>query len=166
MMRGAIRLTLVSLFLQTPASAFVARRRYASPIRCTVSHDRAKLASGRTLRVLRGGGSQDRDIDDKFEEGDYMDDSFGENEDDDYFDDEERDDEIEEADFEGDTLKGRAVKAWSAITASAVELHHTASGSTPPMTQAYVGASLALTIGAWTLNGNVWPEYAPAFSCA
>lgn len=112
-MRGAITLAFVSIFLQTSASAFIARRRHASTIHSTASPDPAELPSGRTLRVLRGGGSEDYDVDDKLEEGHY-DDSFEENEENDYFDDEERDDEIEEADFEGDTLKARAIKAWSA----------------------------------------------------
>ena len=60
------------------------------------------------------------------------------------FDDEEDDGAVSDADFEGDSLKARAKKAWAA---------------TPPVTQVYVGSSLALTLGSFFLAGNQWPSW-------
>ena len=51
---------------------------------------------------------------------------------------------VSDADFEGDSLKARAKKAWAA---------------TPPVTQVYVGSSLALTVGSFLLAGNQWPQF-------
>lgn len=104
------------------------------------------------MRTPRGGA----DVDDS--EGDEDDDD-----EDDFVDDDDdmafEEDGVNEADFEGsDTVKGRAIKAWSALEAGQVAVV-AASGTTPPMTQVYVGASLFLTVGAWMLNGNVWPGF-------
>ena len=52
--------------------------------------------------------------------------------------------EISDADFDGDTFKSRTLKSWA---------------ETPPMTQAYVGASLALTCGSFLAFNNQWPEW-------
>ena len=51
------------------------------------------------------------------------------------------DDDPTDDDFAGDTLKARTKKAWA---------------STPPLTQAYVGASLALTGASFFLAANQW----------
>ena len=60
------------------------------------------------------------------------------------FDDEDDEGAVSDADFEGDSLKARARKAWAA---------------TPPVTQVYVGSSLALTLGSFFLAGNQWPSW-------
>ena len=90
--------------------------------------------------LRRRGGADDDDDDDEEEEEDE------EDEDDDahLFDDEEDDGAVSDADFEGDSLKARAKKAWAA---------------TPPVTQVYVGSSLALTLGSFFLAGNQWPSW-------
>ena len=87
----------------------------------------------------RGGGDDDEEDDDEEEDEE-------EDEDDDahLFDDEEDDGAVSDADFEGDSLKARAKKAWAA---------------TPPVTQVYVGSSLALTLGSFFLAGNQWPAW-------
>ena len=85
----------------------------------------------------RGGGEDDDEDDDE-------DDEEEEEEEDDahLFDDD--DEAVSDADFEGDSLKARARKAWAA---------------TPPVTQVYVGSSLALTLGSFFLAGNQWPQW-------
>jgi hypothetical protein len=92
--------------------------------------------------ALRRRGGGDEDDDDEEEEDEDED----EDEDDDahLFDDDEEDGAISDADFEGDSLKARAKKAWAA---------------TPPVTQVYVGSSLALTLGSFFLAGNQWPSW-------
>ena len=87
----------------------------------------------------RGGGDDDEEDDDEEEDEE-------EDEDDDahLFDDDEEDGAVSDADFEGDSLKARARKAWAA---------------TPPVTQVYVGSSLALTLGSFFLAGNQWPSW-------
>jgi len=60
------------------------------------------------------------------------------------FDDDDDEEAVSDADFEGDSLKARARKAWAA---------------TPPVTQVYVGSSLALTLGSFFLAGNQWPAW-------
>jgi len=89
----------------------------------------------------RGGGvaddDEDEDEDEAFEDDDDVDDSVFE--DDGVF-----EDGVTDGDFEGDTFKARTLKAWA---------------QTPPMTQAYVGASLALTMGSFALFNNRWPEW-------
>ena len=82
----------------------------------------------------RGGGDDDED-DDEEEEDEEDDDAH-------LFDDDEE--AVSDADFEGDSLKARARKAWAA---------------TPPVTQVYVGSSLALTVGSFLLAGNQWPAW-------
>ena len=86
----------------------------------------------------RGGGEDDDDEEEEDEEEDEDDDAH-------LFDD-DMDDEgaVSDADFEGDSLKARARKAWAA---------------TPPVTQVYVGSSLALTVGSFLLAGNQWPQW-------
>ena len=87
----------------------------------------------------RGGGDDDEEDDDEEEDEE-------EDEDDDahLFDDEDDEGAVSDADFEGDSLKARARKAWAA---------------TPPVTQVYVGSSLALTLGSFFLAGNQWPAW-------
>ena len=92
----------------------------------------------------RGGGDEDEDDDDEDEDEDEDEE---EDEDDDahlFEDDEDDEGAVSDADFEGDSLKARARKAWAA---------------TPPVTQVYVGASLALTVGSFLLAGNQWPQW-------
>ena len=107
---------------------------------------RACAVTGRRRRWApalrrRGGGDDDDDDDDEEEEDEEEDE-----EDDDahLFDDEDEEGAISDADFEGDSLKARAKKAWAA---------------TPPVTQVYVGSSLALTLGSFFLAGNQWPSW-------
>ncbi|KAJ1446416.1 Der1-like family-domain-containing protein [Pelagophyceae sp. CCMP2097] len=96
----------------------------------------AALAQRRRARhplfALRGGGGADDDDDD--------DDAV----DDDVFDEDAEDNAVSDADFEEETLKGKVLKAWH---------------GTPPMTQVYVGASLALTIGSAVLHNNKYPSW-------
>ena len=89
--------------------------------------------------LRRRGGGDDDDEDDEEEDEDE------EDEDDDahLFDDDDEE-AVSDADFEGDSLKARARKAWAA---------------TPPVTQVYVGSSLALTLGSFLLAGNQWPQW-------
>ena len=89
----------------------------------------------------RGGGDDEDDEDDDEDEEEEE-----EDEDDDaqYFDDDMDEGAVSDADFEGDSLKARARKAWAA---------------TPPVTQVYVGSSLALTLGSFLLAGNQWPAW-------
>ena len=86
----------------------------------------------------RGGADEDEDEDDDEEDEDDEDDDAH------LFDDEDEEGAISDADFEGDSLKARAKKAWAA---------------TPPVTQVYVGSSLALTLGSFFLAGNQWPSW-------
>jgi len=148
-----LALVLVSLSASLrSAHALVARRLHAPQgWRCSLSgtrRHRELLGPGAAL-TLRG-GADDEDEEDEEDEDDDDDEEEDEEDDEEEEEDEEddedviEDDGVAEADFEGDSLKARAVKAWS---------------TTPPMTQAYVGASLALTLGARLLNGNVWPEW-------
>ena len=86
----------------------------------------------------RGGGDDEDDEDDEEEDEEDEDDDAH------LFDDDEEDGAVSDADFEGDSLKARAKKAWAA---------------TPPVTQVYVGSSLALTLGSFLLAGNQWPAW-------
>ena len=88
----------------------------------------------------RGGADEDDDEDedeDEEEEEDEDDDAH-------LFEDDDDEEAVSDADFEGDSLKARARKAWAA---------------TPPVTQVYVGSSLALTLGSFLLAGNQWPSW-------
>ena len=87
----------------------------------------------------RGGGEDDDD-----EEEDEDEEEEDEDDDAHLFDDDMDDGAVSDADFEGDSLKARARKAWAA---------------TPPVTQVYVGSSLALTLGSFLLAGNQWPQW-------
>jgi len=91
--------------------------------------------------LRRRGGGDDEEEDDEDDEEEEE-----EDEDDDaqYFDDDMDEGAVSDADFEGDSLKARARKAWAA---------------TPPVTQVYVGSSLALTLGSFFLAGNQWPSW-------
>ena len=93
------------------------------------------------MALRRRGGGDDDDEDDDEDEDEEEDE-----EDDDahLFDDEDDEGAVSDADFEGDSLKARAKKAWAA---------------TPPVTQVYVGSSLALTLGSFFLAGNQWPSW-------
>ena len=83
------------------------------------------------------GSANDEEEEDDEEEDDEDDDAH-------LFDDEDDEEAVSDADFEGDSLKARARKAWAA---------------TPPVTQVYVGSSLALTLGSFFLAGNQWPQW-------
>ncbi|KAH8053824.1 hypothetical protein JL722_9304 [Aureococcus anophagefferens] len=93
--------------------------------------------------VRRRGGSLEED-EDEDESDDEDEDDF--EDDDDEIDESvfDEDVEISDADFDGDTFKSRTLKSWA---------------ETPPMTQAYVGASLALTCGSFLAFNNQWPEW-------
>ena len=86
----------------------------------------------------RGGGEDDDEDDDEDDEEEE------EEEDDAHLFDDDDEEAVSDADFEGDSLKARAKKAWAA---------------TPPVTQVYVGSSLALTLGSFLLAGNQWPQW-------
>ena len=121
----------------TCSLALVAPRQGLGRARAPIGRRRHRWAPA--LR-RRGGGDEDDDDEDEDDEDDE------EDEDDDahLFDDEEDDGAVSDADFEGDSLKARAKKAWAA---------------TPPVTQVYVGSSLALTLGSFFLAGNQWPQW-------
>ena len=89
--------------------------------------------------VRRRGGSLEDDDEDDDDDDDFDEDD----EDDDDFDESIFDDEVSQEDFDGDTFKARTLKAWA---------------TTPPMTQAYVGASLGLTAFSFMACNNQWPE--------
>ena len=120
----------------TCSHALVAPRHSLGRARAPIGRRRHRWAPA----LRRRGGADDDDDDDEEEEEDE------EDEDDDahLFDDEEDDGAVSDADFEGDSLKARAKKAWAA---------------TPPVTQVYVGSSLALTLGSFFLAGNQWPSW-------
>ena len=88
----------------------------------------------------RGGADDDDDDEDEDEEEDEED----EEDDDAHLFEDDDEEAVSDADFEGDSLKARAKKAWAA---------------TPPVTQVYVGSSLALTLGSFLLAGNQWPQW-------
>ena len=92
----------------------------------------ATTPRGPLLFRLRGGEDDDDDLDDD------------DDDEDDFFDDEDLEEAVDEADFEGETLKARAMKAWR---------------TTPPLTQIYVATSAALTTTFFLLNNNVWPKW-------
>ena len=85
--------------------------------------------------LRRRGGASEEEEDEEDEDEDDEDDAH-------LFEDE--DEKVSDADFEGDTLKARIAKSWAA---------------TPPVTQVYVGSSLALTVGSFLLAGNQWPAW-------
>ena len=121
----------------TCSHALVAPRYGLGRVRAPIGRRRHRWAPA--LR-RRGGGDDDEEEEDDDEEEDE------EVEDDDahLFDDDEDEGAVSDADFEGDSLKARARKAWAA---------------TPPVTQVYVGSSLALTLGSFFLAGNQWPSW-------
>ena len=92
----------------------------------------------------RGGGEDDDEDDDDEDDEDDEEEEYDEDDDAQYFDDDMDEGAVSDADFEGDSLKARAKKAWAA---------------TPPVTQVYVGSSLALTVGSFLLAGNQWPQW-------
>ena len=120
----------------TCSHALVAPRHSLGRARAPIGRRRHRWAPA----LRRRGGGDDDDEDEEDEEKDE------EDEDDDahLFEDDEEDGAVSDADFEGDSLKARARKAWAA---------------TPPVTQVYVGSSLALTVGSFLLAGNQWPSW-------
>ena len=86
------------------------------------------IAGRRRCGGAEGGDDDDDDDEDEEEEEEDEDDDAH------LFDDEDDEGAVSDADFEGDSLKARAKKAWAA---------------TPPVTQVYVGSSLALTLGSF-----------------
>ena len=90
-----------------------------------------------------GSDRVEEEEDDDDEEEDEDEEEEDEDDDAHLFDDDDEE-AVSDADFEGDSLKARAKKAWAA---------------TPPVTQVYVGSSLALTVGSFLLAGNQWPQW-------
>ena len=121
----------------TCSHALVAPRSSLGRARAPIGRRRHRWAPA----LRRRGGADDDDDDEEEEEEEEE-----EDEDDDahLFDDEDEEGAVSDADFEGDSLKARAKKAWAA---------------TPPVTQVYVGSSLALTLGSFFLAGNQWPSW-------
>ena len=121
----------------TCSHALVAPRHGLGRARTPIGRRRHRWAPA--LRRRGGGDDDDEDEDDEEEDEE-------EDEDDDahLFEDEDEEGAVSDADFEGDSLKARAKKAWAA---------------TPPVTQVYVGSSLALTLGSFLLAGNQWPAW-------
>ena len=120
----------------------VSRSGGALPVRRCCS----ATAGRRTPLLLRGGAKEQ-------EEEEEEDDAAGEGLDDDG-DDEDDFGAVSDADFDGDSLQGRALRLWEA---------------TPPLTQGYIGASAAITLFAFVCNGNQWPallhlEWKPALA--
>ena len=127
------------------ASAPTCSHALVAPRHSMMSRARAPIGRRRhrwAPALRRRGGGDDDDEDDEEEEDEEED----EDEDDDahLFDDDMDEGAVSDADFEGDSLKARAKKAWAA---------------TPPVTQVYVGSSLALTLGSFLLAGNQWPAW-------
>ena len=120
----------------TCSHALVAPRSSLGRARAPIGRRRHRWAPA----LRRRGGGDDEEEDDEDDE-----DEDEEEEDDDahLFDDDDEE-AVSDADFEGDSLKARAKKAWAA---------------TPPVTQVYVGSSLALTVGSFLLAGNQWPQW-------
>ena len=121
----------------TCSHALVAPRHSMMSARAPIGRRRHRWAPA----LRRRGGGEDDDEDDEEDEEEE------EDEDDDaHLFDDDMDDEgaVSDADFEGDSLKSRARKAWAA---------------TPPVTQVYVGSSLAPTLGSFLLAGNLWPQW-------
>ena len=117
---------LVALVTTAPSCSALVAPRHSMMSRARAPIGRRRHRWAPALR-RRGGGEDDDEEDDEEEDEDE------EDEDDDahLFDDDDEE-AVSDADFEGDSLKARARKAWAA---------------TPPVTQVYVGSSLALTVG-------------------
>ena len=132
---AAVATWLAATTAPTCSHALVAPRSSLGRARAPIGRRRHRWAP-----ALRRRGGADEDEDDEEDEEDE------EDEDDDahLFEDDEEDGAVSDADFEGDSLKARARKAWAA---------------TPPVTQVYVGSSLALTLGSFFLAGNQWPQW-------
>ena len=121
----------------TCSHALVAPRHSMMSARAPIGRRRHRWAPA--LR-RRGGADDDDDDEDEDEEEDEED----EEDDDAHLFEDDDEEAVSDADFEGDSLKARAKKAWAA---------------TPPVTQVYVGSSLALTLGSFLLAGNQWPQW-------
>ena len=130
---------LVALVTTAPtcSHALVAPRSSLGRARAPIGRRRHRWAPA--LR-RRGGADDDDDDEDEDEEEDEED----EEDDDAHLFEDDDEEAVSDADFEGDSLKARAKKAWAA---------------TPPVTQVYVGSSLALTLGSFLLAGNQWPQW-------
>ena len=142
MRRRASTAAAVATFLAT-ASQPTCSLALVAPRHSMMSRARAPIGRRRhrwAPALRRRGGADDDDDDDDEDEDEE------EDEDDDahLFEDDEDEGAVSDADFEGDSLKARARKAWAA---------------TPPVTQVYVGSSLALTLGSFFLAGNQWPSW-------
>ena len=121
----------------TCSHALVAPRHGLGRARAPIGRRRHRWAPA----LRRRGGADDDDDD---EEEDEEEEEEDEDDDAHLFEDEDEEGAVSDADFEGDSLKARAKKAWAA---------------TPPVTQVYVGSSLALTLGSFLLAGNQWPAW-------
>ena len=140
--RRACTTASVAMSLLAAATAPTCSHALVAPRHSMMSRARAPIGRRRhrwapALRRRGGGEDDDDDEDDEDEEEDEDDDAH-------LFEDDEEDEAVSDADFEGDSLKARAKKAWAA---------------TPPVTQVYVGSSLALTLGSFLLAGNQWPQW-------
>ena len=134
---AAVACSLIVATAPTCSHALVAPRHGALGLSRRMSGRRRRWAPA----LRRRGGA---DEDDEDEDDDEEDDEEDEDDDAQYFDDDMDEGAVSDADFEGDSLKARAKKAWAA---------------TPPVTQVYVGSSLALTVGSFLLAGNQWPAW-------
>ena len=142
--RRACTTASVAMSLLAAATAPTCSHALVAPRHSMMSRARAPIGRRRhrwAPALRRRGGGDDEDEDDEEDEEDEE-----EDEDDDahLFDDDDEEGAVSDADFEGDSLKARARKAWAA---------------TPPVTQVYVGSSLALTLGSFLLAGNQWPQW-------
>ena len=145
MRRRACTATAVA-WLAAATSAPTCSHALVAPRHSMMSRARAPIGRRRHrwAPALRRRGGADDDDDDDDEEEDEEDEEEDEDDDAHLFEDDEEDGAVSDADFEGDSLKARARKAWAA---------------TPPVTQVYVGSSLALTVGSFLLAGNQWPAW-------
>ena len=123
----------------TCSHALVAPRHSMMSARAPIGRRRHRWAP-----ALRRRGGADDDDDDEDEDEDEEEDEEDEEDDDAHLFEDDDEEAVSDADFEGDSLKARAKKAWAA---------------TPPVTQVYVGSSLALTLGSFLLAGNQWPQW-------
>jgi hypothetical protein len=133
----AVATSLLAIASQPSCSHALVAPRHGGLGRARTPIGRRRHRWAPALRRRGGGEDEDEDDEEDDDEEDEEDDAH-------LFDDDEEDGAVSDADFEGDSLKARARKAWAA---------------TPPVTQVYVGSSLALTLGSFFLAGNQWPSW-------
>ena len=120
--------------LHATRAALAVERRHSGPSRHRAATPSFSAAEA-LVCSLRGGACDDDD-----DEDDGDDDNLDELDDDEFGDSSE----LSESDFSsGDTPIAWVKRFWD---------------STPPLTQVYMGAVIAFTVGAAVLNGNQWPK--------